>query len=113
MDFNYYQLRARETAIYPMIGDNLNYTLIGLTGENGELLNKFKKVIRDDKGVLSDEKKTEMRDELGDVLWYIAMTACELGSNLDDIATANLLKLSRRRHTGTISGSGDKRQDQF
>ena len=111
MDIDKYQLHARSTAIYPNIDKNWQYTLWGLGGEVGELINKGKKVIRDDQGILSEQRKIEMRDELGDILWYVAMAACELGITLNDLAMQNLEKLAKRRHTGTISGSGDKRQD--
>ena len=44
--------------------------------------------------------------ELGDVLWYVAQLATELG-DLEEVAVANLGKLSSRASRGRISGSGD------
>jgi hypothetical protein len=44
--------------------------------------------------------RARMREELGDVLWYVSAVAHHLGLDLDDIATANLGKITDRwRHT--------------
>lgn len=109
MDFNTYQLRARETAIYPNIGKNFEYPTIGLFSECGEAANKIKKIIRDDKGVITEQKRIEIKDELGDVLWYLANLCAEFSIYFDDVAQENLEKLHRRRMGGKISGSGDNR----
>ena len=103
-----YQERAESLAIYPeAVG--LPYCILGLTGEAGEIANKFKKVLRDNGGKLTAEKTQEMREELGDVLWYVANLAGELGSNLSEIAAINLAKLNSRKARGVLSGSGDNR----
>ena len=52
---------------------------------------------------------TAMAKELGDVLWYVAQLATELGLDLDDVAEANLEKLLSRQRRGVLSGSGDDR----
>jgi hypothetical protein len=109
MDFNYYQNRARETAIYPNMGSEFTYPALGLVGEAGEIANKLKKVIRDKSGVLSDEVRESVSDELGDVLWYVAQLATEMGTDLDTIAQRNIDKLSSRKERGVIAGSGDNR----
>lgn len=107
-----YQMAATSTAVYPGKGTGsplaLAYVGLGL-GEAGEVQGKLKKVIRDDGGVLSDEKRAAIAAELGDLLWYIAAIASELKYDLEDIAQANLDKLSDRRNRGVISGSGDNR----
>lgn len=106
--FNEYQEAAIATAIYGE-GNAINYPILGLTGEAGELANKYKKVLRDDGGILTPEKNIELRDELGDVLWYCAALARDLGCSLEDIATLNIAKLKARKAAGTLRGSGDKR----
>jgi len=107
---NTYQNKAQETAIYPRENNmDLIYTVLGLAGEAGELANKVKKIIRDDKGILSKEIKDALRAELGDVLWYIAGIAESLDISLDEVAFKNLVKLQDRQERGKISGSGDKR----
>ena len=109
MDFNYYQNRARETAIYPNMGSEFTYPALGLVGEAGEIANKLKKVIRDKSGVLSDGVRESVSDELGDVLWYVAQLATEMGTDLDTIAQRNIDKLASRKERGVIAGSGDNR----
>lgn len=109
MDFNTYQEKARETAIYPNMGEEFTYPALGLVGEAGEIANKLKKVIRDNGGVLTDPVRQAVRDEIGDCLWYIAQLATEMGANLEDIAQSNINKLNSRKQRGTLTGSGDNR----
>lgn len=109
MDLNAYQAKARSTAIYPDLGNNLIYPVLGLLGEAGEVAEKVKKMVRDDGGELSDDRREAIRKELGDVLWYVSQVAAELDSNLDDIAGMNIRKLEDRFNRGKIKGSGDDR----
>jgi NTP pyrophosphatase (non-canonical NTP hydrolase) len=104
-----YQARSRRTATYPDAGDNIVYPTLGLAGEAGEVAEKVKKLLRDDGGVLSDERRAALAGELGDVLWYVAQVATEAGLELEDIAQANLDKLLSRQERGVLSGSGDQR----
>ena len=109
MDFNEYQEKARSTAIYPDIGNNLVYTVLGLAGEAGEVSEKLKKVIRDDGGKVSEKKREEFKKEAGDVLWYLANIAAELNTTLEEIAEKNIEKLFSRKARGVLQGSGDNR----
>lgn len=109
MDFSDFQARSRETAVYPQAGDNLLYPTLGLCGEAGEVAEKVKKMIRDDDGALSDERRAALSKELGDVLWYVAQLATEAGLDLDVVAAANLDKLASRLRRGVLQGSGDDR----
>jgi NTP pyrophosphatase (non-canonical NTP hydrolase) len=108
-----YQLKAAETAVYPQVGTGatmaLSYCIHGLTGEAGEVADKFKKVLRDKEGVLTLEDTQELVKELGDVLWYLANLAGELGVGLEDVAAGNLNKLFSRKDRGVLHGSGDNR----
>ena len=72
--------------------------------------NKVKKFIRD--GAAPDEyesKKIEIGYEIGDVMWYCAVLAQEMGMDLGHIMENNLQKLADRKARGTLSGSGDSR----
>lgn len=89
------------------IGD-LTVHVIGLGEEAGEVLGKFKKARRD-QGDLSNVDKEAIEKELGDVLWYIAAIASDLGLSLGKIADRNLAKLQDRTDRGTMQGSGDDR----
>lgn len=109
MNFEEYQKLSRETAFYPGKDKNFIYPTLGLAGEAGEVSEKIKKIIRDDAGLLSDDKKTELKKELGDVLWYVAQLSTELGISLDDIAKFNIEKLRSRKERNMLGGSGDNR----
>ena len=105
----YYQARACETAIFPK-HQAMEYLTLGLTGEAGEIANKVKKFIRD--GYSQEElpyKINDLRDELGDVLWYVAAMAQVLDTTLEQVAKSNIHKLAERQVKGTLTGSGDKR----
>ncbi len=52
---------------------------------------------------------SEIKSEIGDCLWYIAVLASDFDIKLSDIASANLEKLEKRKEKGTIHGSGDDR----
>ncbi len=108
MDLSEYQRLSRRTAEYPRDAW-LAYPALGLSGEAGEVAEHAKKAIRDDAGQISDARRTAMSKELGDVLWYVAQLASELGLDLDNIAQANLDKLLSRQQRGVLSGDGDDR----
>jgi NTP pyrophosphatase (non-canonical NTP hydrolase) len=108
MNFDEYQKQAITTKMYPE-GLAIPYVTLGLVGEAGEVAEKIKKVIRDENGVVSEEKKKELTKELGDVLWYIAAMADELGVPLSEIAKQNIEKLQSRKERGKLQGSGDNR----
>ena len=109
MDFQHYQERCRATARYPDAGANPIYPTLGLCGEAGEVADKVKKVLRDRQGNFSSEVIADLQLELGDVLWYVAQLATELGLELEQIAQANLDKLASRAARNVIGGSGDRR----
>jgi len=101
MDFKEYQSEASQTALYPRRMSNLEYPTLGLTGEAGEVANIVKKIQRDNGGVITDETRLKLKDELGDVLWYISACADELGLTLDQIAEYNVEKLAKRHNRPT------------
>lgn len=96
MNFEEYQTEASQTALYPRRMSNLEYPTLGLAGEAGEVANIVKKIQRDNEGIITDETRAKLKDELGDVLWYISACADELGLTLADIAAFNVNKLAKR-----------------
>ena len=114
--FDTYQEQcASEFAFYPGM---LVYPALGLAGEAGEVVEKVKKLIRDDEmpldenfdtGVIDPEKRLAVALELGDVLFYVAMIADDIDYTLGEIAEMNLQKLSDRKDRGQLRGSGDYR----
>lgn len=109
MQMDTYQTLCATTAQYPNIGKNISYPIIGLGEEAGELLGQLKRIARDDGGALTNERKMRIVYELGDVLWYAAAIATELGMSLGEVARLNREKLTDRAGRGVIKGEGDHR----
>jgi|TARA_B100001059_G_C17726357_1_gene523674 NTP pyrophosphatase (non-canonical NTP hydrolase) len=107
MNFNEYQKLAKTTAIYDKKHQIL-YPALGLAGEAGEVANKVKKIIRDGYENNKDYR-ADIGAEIGDVLWYCAVLASDIGLELSDIAVNNTVKLKDRMNRGVIGGNGDKR----
>jgi len=104
-----YENLAGQTAIFPK-EKALEYLALGMTSEAGEVAGKVKKLIRDGEDMEGFElKKIAIASEIGDVLWYCAMMAKEVGVPLNTIMQENLKKLHGRKERGTLSGSGDTR----
>ena len=108
LTFDDYQNQAKKTAIYPKSA-GVMYPALGLTGEAGEVANKVKKIVRDGYANSPPDWREQVAHELGDVLWYCAALASDLGLSLGRIAKENANKLSGRQQRGTIGGSGDNR----
>lgn len=108
--FDAYQGWTKSTAVYPDADEGrvlaVVYTALGLAGEAGEIANKAKKLLRDGD---SFKLRNDIRDELGDVLWYLARLTDELGVELSNVAHNNREKLESRKDRGVIGGSGDNR----
>lgn len=110
MTFEEYEKAALTTVL--STGDpfkDLLHWVLGLNGEAGEVAEKLKKIIRDKNSVISEEDKIEMAKEIGDVLWYLAVFANDLGVPLDEIAKQNIEKLQSRKDRGMLRGAGDNR----
>lgn len=108
MEIKDYQLWTDKTAIYPKDA-GIAYTILGLASEAGEVAGKFKKVIRDNGGFLTEDRRDQLVDELGDVLWYCARLATELKIPLEEVLQRNHDKLEDRLARNKIQGSGDNR----
>lgn len=101
MEFSEYQRRAAETdqasridAGKPGAATRLEIYLLGLAGEAGSVASEYKKRLRD--GEAHSQWLPRIREELGDVLWYLSAIAGDVGLGLDDVATSNLDKTRSR-----------------
>lgn len=108
MNFDFYHREAKKTSIYPQ-NMKVCYPALGLAGEAGEVCDKIKKVYRDNNGEFSIDKKQEILNEIGDVLWYMVSICDDLGYTLEDAAWANLKKIQSRQERNKIHGNGDNR----
>lgn len=110
MNLDEYQEEASRTAIFPnelpeFLEVGQVYTVLGQSGETGEIDEKLKKAIRED----DEQYIEEMRDEVGDTLWYLSQVCEEFDWSLEDIAEDNLAKLQDRQERGQLTGEGDDR----
>lgn len=79
------QLGGPQSAIAPMLG---------LASETGSILSVYKKHLRD--SIDLTESRQFLREELGDLLWYVAALATACGLDLNDVATTNLRRAGDR-----------------
>lgn len=103
MNINNYQQRALCTCLPTSYCPE--YLFSNLTAEAGEASGLYAKSIR--KGLPLDI--TNLKKELGDVLWQVAVLADFYGLTLEEVAQANLEKLSDRKERGVLDGTGDDR----
>lgn len=78
---------------------DLNYSVLGLNGEAGEVADALKKLNYHGHPVI----KADLIAELGDVLWYVASIANDLDVSLAEVASGNLGKLWSRYPEGHFS----------
>jgi len=81
----------------------------GMAGEAGEVLNKVKKIWRDDGGEITDERRKAIMKEMGGVYWYFTRLASRLGVTVEEIRDQNADVLLSRQKRGTLLGDGDDR----
>ncbi|MDX1109919.1 nucleotide pyrophosphohydrolase [Sinorhizobium medicae] len=105
MDFRAYQNEALRTDVSAAAGkdgpDALIVPMLGLAGEAGQLLSEYKKHLRD--GEAHKLFKDRVREELGDLLWYLANVASKFDLDLDNVARSNLAKVQERWATNRES----------
>lgn len=113
MNFNEYQKQALTTAHTDpeYIETLMDKTIwaMGIAGEAGEVVEKWKKIIAYHNGQITSEDLQELKKELGDIIWYIAVFAHSLGISLDEVIQLNVEKLKDRKKRGVIKGKGDNR----
>lgn len=107
--FNDYQRESRKTWSLIHTDHAIVYPTLGLVNEAGEVAGKVKKIFRDKNGLIGDAEREALKQELGDVLWYLAQICTELNFTLEEVAEANLEKLFSRLERNAIRGDGDTR----
>jgi NTP pyrophosphatase (non-canonical NTP hydrolase) len=95
MRFQEYQERAKDTDRLSNLGnDPIRTALLGLSGETGSVHTLFKKKLRD--GDHYPGFREKVKEELGDVLWYLTSIATHSDISLEEVAVENLQKISSR-----------------
>lgn len=105
MTGNEYQQLAMRTAT-PKCRDAANAAL-GLAGEAGEVADEVKKFLY--QGREWDAEK--IIEELGDVLWYVALMADLMDVPLDFVMEYNIDKLQKRYPDGFSFEASEERAD--
>ena len=95
MTINEYQQAALRTANGGKCVDVVNGVL-GLTGESGECAD----IVKKHKFQGHDLNVEKLAKELGDVSWYLAVTAHAIGYTLEEIFQMNMDKLRKRYPEG-------------
>ena len=85
----------------------LTHASFGIMSEAGEFADALKKHIIYDKPL----DVTNLKEELGDLLWYIALAHSALGINMEDTMQANIAKLKVRYPGKFTTGHASERLD--
>jgi NTP pyrophosphatase (non-canonical NTP hydrolase) len=92
-------LRTEPTDMKPIYERSVNkqvYRLLhaglGMTTESGEFVDTLKKFIFYGKPL----DLTNLKEELGDLMWYIGLACDTLGISLNEVLTSNIEKLKKR-----------------
>jgi NTP pyrophosphatase (non-canonical NTP hydrolase) len=101
VDFKTFQEESRRTATYPGLNESIEYPLMGLIGEMGELSEKFKKVLRDNNGAMSQDRIDGIIGELGDLCWYLFQIYSELKIDLQNNYTE--MSIDKNKLNSTLS----------
>lgn len=106
MTINEYQKAAYRTANQSLTdSQQLQNGLMGLNGESGECIDILKKYLFQG----HDLDKAHIAKELGDVAWYLAVSAQALGFDLETILQMNVEKLKARYPHGFNAGHSQHR----
>ncbi len=110
MTFDEYQKQALSTAHNnaDLLMDKTIWAM-GVAGEAGEVIEKWKKIVAYKDGKISESDLDELSKELGDVVWYVAVFAESLGLSFGEVMQQNLDKLADRQKRNVIKSAGDNR----
>lgn len=74
------------------VGDVVLHSVLGVSSEAGELLDPIKKALFYGRPI----DKVNLVEEIGDIMWYLAILADEIGVSLEDAKRINIAKLKKR-----------------
>ena len=83
---------------------------IGICSEGGELLDLVKKIIFQGKEP-SEELRNKVKNELGDVMWYVQQVLITMEWNLEEVLAENTKKLSGRYPEGFDVNKSENRSE--
>ena len=83
---------------------------IGICSEGGELLDLVKKLIFQGKEP-TDELRNKIKNELGDVMWYVQQVLITMEWDLEEVLAENTKKLSGRYPEGFDVDKSENRKD--
>lgn len=83
---------------------------IGICSEGGELLDLVKKIIFQGKEP-SEELRNKVKNELGDVMWYVQQVLITMEWDLEEVLAENTKKLSGRYPEGFSVNKSENRED--
>jgi len=103
MEFKKYQEIAKDTIQTYIADEKINEFIpfLGIIGEAGSVLTELKKKLRDGEGYAAFNDK--LKEELGDVLWYVSTIATQNKIDLEEVAANNIKKIQDRFAEGDIS----------
>ena len=83
---------------------------IGICSEGGELLDLVKKIIFQGKEP-TEELRNKVKNELGDVMWYVQQVLITMEWDLEEVLAENTKKLSGRYPEGFDVDKSENRSD--
>ena len=92
-DRQYLELARRTLATQE---DKLGHFTVGISTEANELLDTYKKA----RWYNRELDTTNMKEEIGDLLWYLIQLCNEIGYSLDQAKVDNIEKLKKRYPDG-------------
>lgn len=110
--------KDRTVEQYKDLGDRLRDSLsqkrllhaaMGISGESGELMDAVKKHVLYNKSLDLDNVK----EELGDLCWYLALMIDQIGSSFEEIMKLNHDKLEKRYPGGFTEKLAQERRDKI
>jgi NTP pyrophosphatase (non-canonical NTP hydrolase) len=107
MQMNEYQRLALRTAAPATDQMHLIHAALGLAGEAGEFADAVKRAAIYGRPL----DNLNLKEEIGDILWYCALAAESIGYSLQDIASDNIAKLARRYPEKFTTELSEKRLD--